>query len=510
MEGVDLVLSIPGDHSQHQGSYRLDYRPPVGVPVVNTTFTSSELSKAINISSCLPGTKYDFWMYFSNTSITDWLTWTASITTAPGPPTQLGLDIQSGEKAEVRWQPPSTGGFSRFRLKVAPLSESTAPMRNLVVAKTEASLQNLTAGATYEVQLYTMLDDKESQTYISTNFTTKPRTPGDFIVWYYNETTLLVLWQPPEPEGYFTDYKVCIDPADAHVSETYVPNEVPSGPSQAAFNGLVPGRPYNVSVQTLSEGQLSDPVTAQYRTLPLRARNVRVDQETIGTDSFTVWWDGPDPTKISEFEKYQVELSSRNESAQFIEKGAPRAVNFTDKLDPGQTYQVLVKTVSGSVSSWPADVNVTIPPYPVMELTVEEDEEAEEIVLTWRPDQRSTQDSYKVLYEEVLYEDVLYEEVLNVRSEESFTSIPEFRIPRCTDCTDPCLRPQKFFTFMVFAVSTQVQSEESRINHKLSNIRSQCNEIIGPDENSEDDDHDNEENDNEENEIWAIILEISR
>ena len=71
--------------------------------------------------------------------------------------------------------------------------------------------------------------NKESQAYISTNFTTKPNTPGRsvkasknyektyiknisfffrFIVWFRNETTLLVLWQPPYPSGFYTDYKV--------------------------------------------------------------------------------------------------------------------------------------------------------------------------------------------------------------------------------------------------------------------------------------------------------------
>ncbi len=57
-------------------------------------------------------------------------------------------------------------------------------------------------------QLYTVYENKESAAYISTNFTTKPNTPGRFIVWFRNETTLLVLWQPPYPAGVYTDYKV--------------------------------------------------------------------------------------------------------------------------------------------------------------------------------------------------------------------------------------------------------------------------------------------------------------
>ena len=124
----------------------------------------------------------------------------------------------------------------------------------------------------------------------------KYSTPGPFIVHFKNETTLLVLWQPPYPSGYFTDYKVSIWPKDAVLSEIYVPRDKEQAGS-AAFNGLVPGRVYNVSVQTYSEAQLSDNTTAVYRTVPLRPGNVTFD--SIRTDSFTVRWSGP--SGITEF-----------------------------------------------------------------------------------------------------------------------------------------------------------------------------------------------------------------
>lgn len=71
----------------------------------------------------------------------------------------------------------------------------------------------------------------------------EPNTPGKFIVWFRNETTLLVLWQPPYPAGIYTHYKVSIDPPDAIESVLYVEKEgEPPGPAQAAFKGLVPGQ----------------------------------------------------------------------------------------------------------------------------------------------------------------------------------------------------------------------------------------------------------------------------
>lgn len=108
-------------------------------------------------------------------------------------------------------------------------------------------------------------------------------------MWFRNETTLLVLWQPPYPAGIYTHYKVSIEPPDALDSVLYVEKEgEPPGPAQAAFKGLVPGRAYNISVQTMSEEEISLPTTAQYRTVPLRPMNVTFEQDSISSNSFKV------------------------------------------------------------------------------------------------------------------------------------------------------------------------------------------------------------------------------
>ena len=373
----------------------LSSRPPHGSPAANTTFTPQDIQDGtIDFTRGLPGTKYDFYLYYSNTSISDWLTWTASITTAPDPPREMSITVQTGEKAVVSWEPPQVGSHSGFKLKVIPLSEPGATIRNLVIRETVSTLRDLAAGATYEIQLYTVFENKESQAYISTNFTTKPNTPGRFIVWFRNETTLLVLWQPPFPAGFYTDYKVSIDPQDAVVSETFVMKDNnPPGPAQAAFNGLVPGRAYNISVQTVSEGQISQPTTAQYRTVPLRPHNVTFNAASVGTDSFTVRWSGP--SGISEFDRYQVAIGIRRKTPQIVERGGPLVAQFTENLEPGRTYQVVVKTVSGSVASWPATGNVTTRPLPVRSLRQERGE-AGQPTLVWETSPGSTQDSFRV------------------------------------------------------------------------------------------------------------------
>lgn len=83
-------------------------------------------------------------------------------------------------------------------------------------------------------------------------------------------------------------------PPDARDSEQYVEKEgEPPGPAQAAFKGLVPGRAYNISVQTVSEPEISAPTTAQYRTVPLRPRNVSVPAAARTETSARVVWTSP-------------------------------------------------------------------------------------------------------------------------------------------------------------------------------------------------------------------------
>ena len=372
-------------------------RPPIGSPAANTTLRPRDIIEKIDFSGGLPGTRYEFWLYYSNDTIREHLSWTASITTAPDPPVNLKIDVKSSKNALVIWDPPRVGQHSAYKLKVIPLTERNIAIRNFEIQGTRSSIKDLTAGATYEIQLFTVYQNRESQAYISTNITTKPNTPGRFIVWFRNETTLLALWQPPYPAGYYTDYKVSINPEDASLSETFVPKEgEPPGPAQAAFNDLVPGRAYNISVETVSEGQISEPTTAQYRTVPLRPHNVTFNTNNIGTDSFSVRWSGPQG--ISEFDRYQVAIGIRRKTPQIIERGQQLVARFRENLKPGRTYQVVVKTVSGSVASWPATGNVTTRPLPVKSLREIQDLNTKQFRLVWDPNTDSTQDSFKVGY----------------------------------------------------------------------------------------------------------------
>lgn len=78
---ADIVIEIPGNLGQDDSSYRLDYYPPYGNPLPNTTIASRDVGDEIQFSNVLAGTKYNFWLYYTNATHHNLLAWTVSITT---------------------------------------------------------------------------------------------------------------------------------------------------------------------------------------------------------------------------------------------------------------------------------------------------------------------------------------------------------------------------------------------------------------------------------------------
>lgn len=122
--GAELVIQIPDNLNQDNSTYRLDYWPPHGSPAPNTTIASRDIGHVIQFSRGLPGTKYEFWLYYSNSTNKDWLTWTASITTAPDPPSNLTVNVKNGKSALINFSPPTKGSFSSFKIKLLSLAEN--------------------------------------------------------------------------------------------------------------------------------------------------------------------------------------------------------------------------------------------------------------------------------------------------------------------------------------------------------------------------------------------------
>ena len=365
------------------------------------------------------------------------------------PPRDLQVEVVSGNIAHLEWRPPDRGPpITGYKLTVIPLSDQDkTEVRKMDLSIHDSfpvTLSDLTPGASYEIQLHSKIRSHTSNLFLSANFTTKPSAPGRFIVWFRNETTLLVLWQPPYPSGIFDQYRVSITPEDAVQSVLYVVKGAePPGPAQASFYGLVPGRAYNISVQTVSHNQISAPTEAQYRTVPLSPTNITFDRTSLTSLSFDVRWQPP--KVMSEFDRYQVSLGTKNSNVpKVVARDAPRVVHFDEELEPGKTYEVAIKSVSGNVASWPLTGNITTKPLPVINLRATPIEN-NQIEVEWQPNNRSIQDSFMLRFYEV----------------EAFNSDGTVQVVQDTRVVLEDLLAGRNYSIVVVAVSNGISSEES-------------------------------------------------
>lgn len=99
--------------------------------------------------------------------------WSVTLFAAPDPPSNLSVAVRTGKTVQISWSPPTQGNYSSFKLKIIGLSDSgmnrTIPIEDNSLSH---NLKELTPGATYQVQAYTVFDEKESVAYTSRNFTT--------------------------------------------------------------------------------------------------------------------------------------------------------------------------------------------------------------------------------------------------------------------------------------------------------------------------------------------------
>lgn len=265
-----------------------------------------------------------------------------------------------------------------------------------------------------------------------------------------------------------------IEPPDANENVIYVKKD----PKKIAypdkpFSNLKPGRLYNISIQAKMGDRLSIPFSKLYRTMPLHPSNIALDAGSLTSHGFHVIWQSPN--NATEFDEYDLVIGNLHipripddDSAEIVQQPPPtyeffeeyripRSNNETnefvvERLRPGETYEVAVKTVSGEYTSSSAiDVTVTTRPLPVKSLQFSIDVDTEYVTLQWTPNELSKQDEYKI--------DYYYDDESGVANQLDRTSIKT----NDTSYVFQTLLPNKDYSFFVWAISKTIESNETAI-----------------------------------------------
>lgn len=91
----------------------------------------------------------------------------------PDIPSNLSVFIKTGKIVELSWKPPLSGEYSGFKLIIlSEEDEQSARSYDFKKDVLSFTIRDLTPGASYEIQLYTVHGENESTDFQSSNFTT--------------------------------------------------------------------------------------------------------------------------------------------------------------------------------------------------------------------------------------------------------------------------------------------------------------------------------------------------
>ena len=318
------------------------------------------------------------------------------------------VDVKSGQAVHIGWKPnlneSSVLGYIVRLIRLSSLDDSNNNQNNQSIDRqhtetyfnktdpVEWELTGLLPGARYEVHIDSELTNNTTVTIIKTNFTTKPNRPSKELFCHYSVQNINVMWEPPLEPCFFDRYLVTISPPDDPKSVVYTEK----GTQTTVFVDLIPGKAYNVSVQTISGSQISDPLTGKCRTQPSVPSRLELDTQTLTSFSFEIRWGVP--RYQSEFDSYLV-IKDDNLYRKVSNK-ENRTVKISEDIKPGKTYKIEIITRSDQISSKPLHLFVTTRPLPVVDLKAIPGKESD-IYVEWKAGIGSTQDSYLVTYREV-------------------------------------------------------------------------------------------------------------
>uniref|UniRef100_A0A4W4H413 protein-tyrosine-phosphatase n=1 Tax=Electrophorus electricus TaxID=8005 RepID=A0A4W4H413_ELEEL len=292
-------------------------------------------------------------------------------TAAPSAVSTLRLSATSTH-VNVSWQP----GYGRREAFWVVLSHRSELLQNMTLGSTVMScvMDHLTPGTLYRVTVVTKAVGKQENS--TKDIWTAPAAVRSlYLLNHGSQDTLNASWTPAV--GGVDAYLVSLSASSSSTAEqeaVLLPNT-----SYWLFTGLMPGRAYQVSVNTKS-GELSTGTKATGRTVPGKVVQLSLtafrDQSTL-----KVSWSPPK----GEWQYYRVLLLDG--SSVLANHTAGRAALeypfSVQSLVPGRPYKAVVTVVSGYLSST-QQCEGRLAPRPVQQLQVRHSEETS-LRAQWRP-----------------------------------------------------------------------------------------------------------------------------
>ncbi|XP_077143238.1 uncharacterized protein LOC143806509 isoform X1 [Ranitomeya variabilis] len=442
-KNLTLSWSEPVNMTGVNKTYNISY----GIyPATNLSVTSSTTN--VTLQSLISGTNYSIAVVTVGVRGYQSSPVTTSVYTKPMPVKSLQIGAVTSYSVSLTWSKPDEYQSS-YSYRVQTFNSSATMINDTIVTSESVTIMNLTPGETYTFLVYTRAADNSTESDPVSNMTcTIPGQVSSILLNNYQSVDVLgASWI--KPAGQVDYYTVSLTGAINNTTQTTS--------TQVNFTGLLPGREYNVTVQTVSGScsQTSAPVTeATYPTPPGNLSFI-----TITTNNLTLSW--LEPVNMTGVNKtYNISYGIYPSTTLSVTSSTTN-VTTLQSLISGTNYSITVVTVGvrGYPSS-PVTTSVYTKPMPVKSLQIGA-VTSYSVSLTWsKPDEYQSSYSYRV------------------QTFNSSATMVNNTIVTSESVTIMNLTPGETYTFLVYTRAADNSTESDPVSNTTCTIPGQVSSIL--------------------------------